>query len=80
MSSKQSRAHHALVVQRAIGLRAAPTASEHALWLHLRGRQLGVWFKLPQLASRRRGSSCIMRWTMARRRSAVFPKAVLARA
>jgi very-short-patch-repair endonuclease len=44
-SSKQFRAHHALVVQRAIGLRAATTASEQALWLYLRGGQLGVWFR-----------------------------------
>ena len=44
-SSKHSRAHHAVVVQRAIGLRSAPTASEQAFWLHLRGGQLGVWFR-----------------------------------
>jgi very-short-patch-repair endonuclease len=44
-SSKYSRAHQALVVQRAVGMRSALTPSEVALWAHLRGGQLGVWFR-----------------------------------
>jgi very-short-patch-repair endonuclease len=43
--SKYSRAHRALVVQRATTMRAFPTASECALWELLRGKQLGVWFR-----------------------------------
>jgi very-short-patch-repair endonuclease len=43
-SSKYSRAHQALVVQRAIAMRVALTPSEQALWALLRGKQLGVWF------------------------------------
>ncbi len=39
------RTHPALVVQRAIGMRSALTPSEAALWVHLRGGQLGVWFR-----------------------------------
>jgi very-short-patch-repair endonuclease len=44
-SSKYTRRHHAVVVQRAAHMRAALTSSEAALWLHLRGGQLGVWFR-----------------------------------
>jgi very-short-patch-repair endonuclease len=44
-SSSYSRAHEALVLQRAIAMRAAPTASEERLWALLRGNQLGVWFR-----------------------------------
>jgi very-short-patch-repair endonuclease len=44
-SSKYSRAHQALVVQRAIAMRASLTPSERALWALLRGKQLGVWFR-----------------------------------
>jgi very-short-patch-repair endonuclease len=44
-SSKHSRAHQALVVQRAAGMREALTPSEQRLWAVLRGGQLGVWFR-----------------------------------
>jgi very-short-patch-repair endonuclease len=44
-SSKYARRHQALVVQHAAHMRAALTPSEAALWLHLRGGQLGVWFR-----------------------------------
>jgi very-short-patch-repair endonuclease len=44
-SSKYSRAHQALVVQRAIAMRSALTPSEQKLWALLRGGQLGVWFR-----------------------------------
>jgi very-short-patch-repair endonuclease len=43
--SKYSRAHRALVVQRAAGMRSSPTDSEQALWELLRGKQLGVCFR-----------------------------------
>jgi hypothetical protein len=42
-SSKYSRAHPALVVQRAIAICSALTPSEQKLWILLRGGQLGVW-------------------------------------
>jgi hypothetical protein len=44
-SSKYSRAHQALVVQRAAAMRVALTPSEQALGALLRGGQLGVWFR-----------------------------------
>jgi very-short-patch-repair endonuclease len=44
-SSKYSRAHQALIVQRAIAMRSALTPSEQKLWALLRGGQLGVWFR-----------------------------------
>jgi very-short-patch-repair endonuclease len=44
-SSKYSRRHLALVVGHAAHMRSALTASEAALWGHLRGGQLGVWFR-----------------------------------
>lgn len=43
--SKYSRAHQAIVEQRAAGLRSSPTPSEQALWRLIRGKQLGVWFR-----------------------------------
>jgi very-short-patch-repair endonuclease len=43
--SKYSRAHRALLAQRAAGLRSSLTASEQALWGLIRGKQLGVWFR-----------------------------------
>lgn len=45
MSSKYSRLHQALVVRHAASMRSALTPSEAALWVHLRGGQLGVWFR-----------------------------------
>ncbi len=44
-SSKYSRRHQALVVGHAAHMRSALTASEAALWAHLRGGQLGVWLR-----------------------------------
>jgi very-short-patch-repair endonuclease len=44
-SSKSTRTHRALVLERAIGMRSALTPSEAALWRLLRGKQLGVWFR-----------------------------------
>jgi very-short-patch-repair endonuclease len=44
-SSKYSRAHQTLVIQRAIAMRSVLTPSEQKLWLLLRGGQLGVWFR-----------------------------------
>ena len=44
-SSKYSRAHQAVIVQRAIEMRAALTPSELKLWAMLRAGQLGVWFR-----------------------------------
>jgi very-short-patch-repair endonuclease len=44
-SSKYSRSHQALIVQRAAAMRSALTPSEQKLWAMLRGGQLGVWFR-----------------------------------
>jgi very-short-patch-repair endonuclease len=44
-SSKYSRSHQAGVVRHAASMRSALTPSEEALWAHLRGGQLGVWFR-----------------------------------
>lgn len=44
-SSKYSRSHQAVVVRHAASMRSALTPSEAALWVHLRGGQLGVWFR-----------------------------------
>ncbi len=40
-----SRAQQALVIERAAALRSALTLSEQALWVLLRDKQLGVWFR-----------------------------------
>ena len=40
-----SRAHQALVIERAGAMRSALTPSERALWLLLRDKQVGVWFR-----------------------------------
>ena len=46
MRSRLSSPHRsALLAQRAGSMRTAGTVSEQQLWLHLRGRQLGVSFK-----------------------------------
>ena len=44
-ANKYTRRHQALVAQRAAHMRSALTPSEAALWAHLRGGQLGVWFR-----------------------------------
>ena len=44
-SFNYSRAHQALVVERAAAMRSALTPSEQALWALIRGKQLGVWFR-----------------------------------
>jgi very-short-patch-repair endonuclease len=44
-SLKCSRARQAAVVRHAAAMRSAVTPSEAALWVHLRGGQLGVWFR-----------------------------------
>jgi very-short-patch-repair endonuclease len=44
-SSKYTRRHQAVIAQHAAHMRSALTASEAALWAHLRGGQLGVWFR-----------------------------------
>jgi very-short-patch-repair endonuclease len=43
-SSRYTRRHQALVSEHAAHMHSALTASEVALWAHLRGGQLGVWF------------------------------------
>jgi very-short-patch-repair endonuclease len=46
MRQRLSSPHRSeLLAQRAGSMRARAMASEHLLWLHLRGRQLGVSFK-----------------------------------
>ena len=40
-----SRALQALVIERAAAMRSALTPSERALWVLLRDKQLGVWFR-----------------------------------
>jgi very-short-patch-repair endonuclease len=44
-SSKYTRRHQAVDARHAARLRSALTPSEAALWAHLRGGQLGVWFR-----------------------------------
>ena len=51
-SSKYSRRQQALVVRHAASMRSAFTASEEALWVHLRGGQLGVWFRRQVVVAR----------------------------
>src|SRR5690606_7833512 len=43
--ARQEERRSRLLAERAHGMRHAPTASEAALWQHLRGRQLGVQFR-----------------------------------